>query len=83
MMDLWTLIVVNMFQSFWMAVIAVAFLMWIIFVVSGVSQVTSLNFLSIFIMAMAIGYGFSLISIGITVVLLLVHLVAIPRMLNS
>ena len=83
MMDLWTLVVVDMFQSFWMAVIAIAFLMWIIFVIGRVSQVTSLNFLSIFILAMALGYGYSLISIIITVTILFVHLVALPRMINS
>ena len=48
MIDLWELIVVDMFGSFWLAVLGLVFLMWIIFVVGRVSQVTSLNFLSIF-----------------------------------
>jgi len=83
MIDLWTLIVVDLFQSFWMAVFAIAGLFWIIFVIGRVSQVTSLNFLTIFILAMALGYGFSLISIGITIIILFIHLMALPRMINS
>ncbi len=83
MIDLWTLFVVDMFGSFWLAVLGIAFAMWIIFVVGKVSQVTSFNFLSIFILSMAIGYAYAFISIIITMLILIVHLFAIPRMINS
>ena len=83
MIDLWELIVVDMFGSFWLAVLGIVFAMWIIFVVGKVSQVTSLNFLSIFILSLTIGYGYSLISIAFTILLILVHLLAVPRMINS
>ena len=83
MIDLWELIVVDMFGSFWLAVFGMSFAMWIIMVIGKVSQVTSLNFLSIFILALCIGYGFSFISILLTILILVVHLFAIPRMINS
>ena len=83
MIDLWTLLVVDLFQGFWPAIIGLSALMWIMFVIGKVSQVTTLNFLSIFILAMCIGYGYSLISIVITLIILIVHLLAIPRMINS
>jgi len=83
MIDLWTLLVVDVFGSFWMAVIGIAFLMYIIMVICKVSQVTTLNFLSIFILAMAIGYTYILIIILITILLLVVHLFAIPRFINQ
>jgi len=82
-MDLWTLLVVNLFQSFWLAVLGLIALFYIILVIGKVSQVTTLNFLSIFLLAMAMGYGFSLMSILATILILVVHLLSIPRLLNS
>ena len=83
MIDLWTLIVVDMFGSFWLAVFGMVFAMWIIFIIGKVSQVTSMNFLSIFILSLCIGYGYSLISIVLTILIILIHLLAIPRLINS
>lgn len=83
MIDLWTLLVVNLFQSFWMAVIGLVILFWIIFIIGRVSQVTILNFMSIFILAMAIGYGYEIISILITITILTMHLLVIPKLINS
>ena len=82
-MDLWTLLVVNLFQSFWLAIIGLSVLFWIILVIGKVSQVTIFNFLSIFILAMAIGYGYGLITILLTVTILTIHFLAIPRLINS
>jgi len=83
MISLWELLVVDLFQGFWAAVLALCLIMWIIFVIGKVSQVTSLNFLSIFVLSMAIGYGYSLYSILITIIILVLHLFAIPRLVNS
>ena len=83
MIDLWTLLVVDLFQGFWLAVLGLVVLFWIIFVIGKVSQVTIFNFMSIFILAMAIGYGFELVSILITMTILTIHLLAIPRLVNS
>lgn len=83
MISLWELLVVNMFGSFWLAVFGIAFIMYIIMVVGRVSQVTIFNFLSIFVLSMAIGYAYASIAILITILLLIVHLFAIPRLINS
>ena len=83
MIDLWTLLVVNLFQSFWMAVIALCVLFWIMFMIGRVSQATNLNFLAIFLLAMAIGYGYEIVSILITISILTIHFLAIPRLINS
>ena len=83
MIDLWTLLVVNLFQSFWLAVLGLTALFYIILVIGRVSQVTTINFLSIFILAMSIGYGFALISILLSMAILVLHLFAIPRLINS
>ena len=81
--DLWTLLVIDLFQSFWMAVIAVAALLWVIMAIGRVSQLTTLNFISIFLLTMAIGYGYSLIGILIFIGYFVMHLLAVPRMINS
>ena len=83
MISLWELLVVDLFQSFWLAVIGLVVLFWIIFVIGKVSQVTIFNFMSIFILAMAIGYGFALVTILLTVTILTIHFLAIPRLINS
>ena len=83
MIDLWTLLVVNLFQSFWLAVIGLVVLFWIIFVIGKVSQVTIFNFMSIFILAMAIGYGYEIVSILITITILTMHFLVIPKLINS
>ena len=83
MIDLWTLIVVDMFQSFWMAVLAIAGLMWIIFVIGKVSQVTSLNFLLIFILAMGIGYGYLISVILLTILYLIIIIIPLAKTVNN
>jgi len=66
-----------------MAVIGVSLLFYLIMVIGKVSQVTTLNFISIFVLSMALGYGFSLISILLTIIILTIHLYAIPRFVDS
>ena len=83
MIDLWELIVVDMFNAFWPAVLGLCGLMYFIFMMGKVSQITTLNFLAIFIIAMAIGYGSSLIAILTTIMLLLFQLLILPKMLNT
>jgi len=82
MIDLWTLLVVDLFQGFWTAIIGISFMFYIIFVIGRVSQVTIYNFLSIFILAMAIGYGFMLVTILLTSLIFVINLLVIPRMIN-
>ena len=83
MIDLWTLLVVDMFGGFWLAVLGIAFIMWIIFVIGRVSQLTSLNFISLFILSLCVGYGYLLVSIGLTILIIFMHILAVPRLINS
>ena len=83
MIDLWTLLVVDLFQSFWLAVFAVAGLMFGIFAVCRVSESTYLNFLLFFFLAMAIGYSGGVISILITILFLIMTLSPFIRLFNS
>ncbi len=83
MIDLWTLLVVNLFQGFWFAVIGLTFMFWIILTIGRVSQMTSINFLMIFLIAMAIGYSNPIVMILGTILLLTVHVLAIPRLVDS
>lgn len=83
MIDLWELLVINVFGSFWLAVMGITTVMWIIFTIGKVSQVTSMNFLLIFMLCMSIGYGYGFISIVITLLILMIHMFAVPRLINS
>ena len=74
---------VNLFQGFWSAVIGIVLLFYIILVMGKVSQVTTLNFISIFVLSMALGYGYSFISILLTIMILTLHIYAIPRLVDS
>lgn len=81
--DLWTLLVENLFGSFWMAVIGIAVMIFVIFLIGKVSMVTTTNYIAIFLLAMSIGYGQDMIFILMFVLVLVVQIFAIPRMINS
>jgi len=83
MIDLWTLLVVDLFQSFWIAVFAIAGLMFGIFAVCSVSEATYLNFLFYFLLAMTIGYTGGVISILITILYLILTLRPFISLFNS
>lgn len=70
MMNLWDAFVENVFGSFWISIIALCGIMFIILALGGISAWTNLTYLSIFIMAMAIGYGQALITIPLWVALM-------------
>lgn len=83
MIDLWELIVVDMFNSFWMAVLGLVLLMYIVFAIGKISQVTRLNFLLLFLFSMCIGYAPLLITIPIAIAIILINIMAIPKFLNN
>lgn len=83
MMDLWELLVQGIFQSFWAAVIGLCVIMFIIMIIGKLSMITITNFLSIFLFSMAIGYGYSLISIIIFIGIFIMYIIEIPRQINS
>jgi len=81
-MSLWTFFVVNVFGSFWAAVIALMIIYYIILVMGAVSQDTCLTYCYIFLLFMVIGYGFIPFSILMTVLTLYLNLMVLPRMIN-
>lgn len=82
MMSLWTLFVVNVFGSFWAAVIGLSLIMFIILVLGGTSFDTCMTFIYIFIFIMALGYGNILITVAMMVTYLILMLLIIPRIIN-
>ncbi len=82
MMSLWTLFVVEIFGSFWSAIIGLSIIMYIILVLGGTSQDTCLTYNWIFILIMAIGYGQVLITILMTILTVFLNLLILPRMIN-
>lgn len=70
-LDLWTLFVVQVFGSFWIAVAGITLLMFIIMGVLGRISIYSCIWYSImFVLAMGLGYGYIVINIIITVAML-------------
>jgi hypothetical protein len=70
-LDLWTLLVEYTFGGFWLAVLGVAFLMFILMAIFGrVSRFTTQWYLMFFLLAMALGYGYNLLNVLITIGLL-------------
>ena len=63
MMNLWDLLVENIFGGFWIAVFGMAMIFFIILAMGSLSGYTILLFLAIFILAMAYGYGYPIIMV--------------------
>lgn len=67
MMDLWTLLVENLFGGFWISIVGLIVIMAIILMMGGVSFLTVIIFSTFFILSMAIGYGHPIITIPIVI----------------
>ncbi len=67
MMDLWTLLVENLFGGFWISVVGLLVIMAIILMMGGVSFLTVIIFSMFFILSMTIGYGHPIITIPIVI----------------
>ena len=65
MIDLWTLLVENIFGGFWLSVFGMIIIMALILAFGGVSVVSMVFFLLIFFVAMAMGYGYPIIIVPI------------------
>jgi len=81
-MSLWTLFVVEIFGSFWSAIIGLALIMYIILVFGGTSQDTCLTYIYIFVMIMAAAYASILIAILMTITYGVLLMLIIPRIIN-
>jgi hypothetical protein len=63
MMDLWTLLVENIFGGFWLSVFGMTLIMFIILAIGSLSGAAILEYLMLFLFAMALGYGYPLITV--------------------
>lgn len=83
-LDFWNLFVVNTFGSFWLAVIGIAILLFLLMCVLGrVSIYTGTWYLLMFIDVMTLGYGYVIINIIVTVLLLIATFFSILNYFNS
>jgi len=62
-LNLWDLFVEYVFGNFWMAVIGLGLLLGLILIMGGISFITATLFLSSYMLAMVLGYGYPLISL--------------------
>jgi len=69
-MDFWTIFVVYTFGNFWAAVVGLAVLFFIILLLGRVSMYTIIFFTLMFFVCMAMGYGYGLVTIPITLFIL-------------
>lgn len=67
MLNMWDLFVEQIFGSFWPAVAFLAFIMFIILMLGGISFYTVIIFESYFIMAMGLGYGYPIFAFPVLV----------------
>lgn len=77
MMDLWTLLVENIFGGFWISVIGLLAVMGIILMMGGIDFLTVIIFSMFFILAMAIGYGQPIITIPLTIIIFSVFVIEV------
>lgn len=71
MLNLWDLFVEYIFGSFWIAIFFIALIFFVILMLGGISYYTVIIFMMYYFLAMSIGYGYSLITVTITVLSLI------------
>jgi hypothetical protein len=62
-MDLYTLLVENVFGGFWLSVVGLGVIILIILAMGGLSGYSMLTFLTFFLICMAFGYGYVILMI--------------------
>jgi hypothetical protein len=65
-LDLWTLFVQQIFGGFFVAIIGIAVLIFIIFIMGRLSIYSSMWYLLFFLLTMTLGYGYITLNILIT-----------------
>lgn len=78
-MDLYTLFIENVFGGFWLAVIGLAAVFFLMLAMGGVSAYSIGIFVMVFALAMAIGYGNSIITVPIVIFILSWSILQIKR----
>jgi len=69
MIDLYTLLVMQVFGSFWMAVAALVLILVIILAMGAISSITLIFFVGMFIYSMALGYGYALVTVPLSILI--------------
>ena len=70
-LDLWTLFVTGVFGGYWMAVVGIMLVLFIVMGVLGRISIYSVTWYCLmFFLAMTLGYGFILLNVIITLLLL-------------
>lgn len=82
-MDLWTVFVENIFGGFWISVVGLMAVMMLILMMGSISAFTAVNFVLIFFMAMAMGYGHPLVTIPLFIGIMSWSLFQIYKFINS
>lgn len=83
MINLWDLFVEYTFGSFWIAVFFIALIYFILLMLGGISYYTVIIFMLYYFTAMAIGYGYPLITVGITVFALVYMMFQIFKLVDN
>lgn len=81
--DLWTFFVVEVFGGFWISVFALMIVIALILFFGGVSWFTVMIYEILFLMSMAIGYGYVIITIPLFTAVVFWTVVQIMRYINS
>jgi len=83
MLDLWQLLVEQIFQSFWGSIIGLSLIFFVMFMFFKVSPATGGYFIAVFWFAMAIGYGYLWIAMLIWITLIAISIGAGTKLINS
>lgn len=83
MMDLFTLLVENLFGGFWISIVGLLVVMAIILMMGGVSFLTVIIFSMFFILSMAIGYGHPIITIPIVIAIFTMFILELIGFIES
>lgn len=80
---LWDILIVNIFGSFWIAVIFIVLVFFIILALGGVSIQTNLIFNAEFLLCMSLGYNNGLVAWGTLLVLSIYGVHGVMKYISS
>ena len=69
MINIWDLLVVDVFGGFWLAVLGMCFIFFVIMMFGGVSIFDNFIFNLMFFFAMALGYGYAFVTVPISILI--------------
>jgi hypothetical protein len=77
-LDIWNLLVNNVFGGFWLATFGVMFMLFLIMAILGrMSIYTTMWFLIMFLLVMCLGYGLLTLTLAITVLCVVIVYLAV------